>query len=233
MPPEPQVEFHLTRGRWVLALLSLLVCGCTSTKIDEHVQTPGGMFIAGSDSIVVLGRRHNSDYETEPSFIDCVGKKLAGGNVRLNLISESEFMDRLYPWFEPRTAPMALQRFEALMAMPLFEQRIHDLQLKYLIWVDGSTERTDSFGSISCAAGPGGAGCLGFGSWQDDAAYEASIWDVEQLRQVANVSAEAEGTSYMPAFVVPIPLIARVQASACDALGKQLQTLFVNGDLQP
>ena len=83
-------------------------------------------------------------------------------------------------------------------------------------------------GSISCAIGPGGAGCVGFGAWEDDSTYEASVWDVQRMQPVALLSAEAEGTSYMPALVVPIPLIARVQASACDGLADQLQTLFVD-----
>ena len=51
---------------------------------------------------------------------------------------------------------------------------------------------------------------------------------VRNLKSIARISAEAEGTSYMPAIVVPIPLIARVQASACDGLATQLQTLFVS-----
>ena len=221
-------EKGLLKPAIVIALITILNA-CTSTKIDEHVQRPERAEISSEDAVVVLGRRHNSDYETEPDFINCIGSRLANGDPGFRLISETEFMNSLYPWFEPRTAPMAMNRFASLMEMPSFEQRVRDMKLKYVIWVDGSTERVDSMGSISCAVGPGGAGCLGFGSWQDDATYEASIWDVHQLQQVANVSANAEGTSYMPAFVVPIPLIARVQASACEGLGKQLQTLFVEG----
>ena len=213
----------------IAILVIAILTACTSTKIDEHVQRAERAAISSEEAVVVLGRRHNSDYETEPDFIDCIGSRLANSDPGFKLISETEFMNNLYPWFEPRTAPMAMNRFASLMEMPSFEQRIQDMNLKYVIWVDGSTERVDSMGSISCAVGPGGAGCLGFGSWQDDATYEASIWDVQQLQQVANVSASAEGTSYMPAFVVPIPLIARVQASACEGLGKQLQTLFVEG----
>jgi hypothetical protein len=40
------------------------------------------------------------------------------------------------------------------------------------------------------------------------------------------VSADVSGTSYMPAFVVPIPLIARTQSAACSGLARQL-SLFL------
>jgi len=32
----------------------------------------------------------------------------------------------------------------------------------------------------------------------------------------------------MPAFVVPIPLLARVESNACEGMGKQLANFFVN-----
>ena len=52
------------------------------------------------------------------------------------------------------------------------------------------------------------------------------MWDVRAKESIAKISAEAAGTSYMPALIVPVPLIARVQAAACDGLTTQLQKLF-------
>jgi hypothetical protein len=37
------------------------------------------------------------------------------------------------------------------------------------------------------------------------------------------ISAEASGSSYLPAFIIPIPLIARTQAAACNGLTRQLK----------
>jgi len=36
------------------------------------------------------------------------------------------------------------------------------------------------------------------------------------------MSAQTSGQSYMPAVVVPIPIIAPVQDTACESLGNQL-----------
>ncbi|MGK0440086.1 MAG: hypothetical protein ACJATK_003050, partial [Paracoccaceae bacterium] len=39
---------------------------------------------------------------------------------------------------------------------------------------------------------------------------------------------EAVGTSYMPAFVIPIPLLAQVEGDACQGMGNQLVRFFTN-----
>lgn len=200
----------------------LAVAGCTTTTIDESRVAP--VAIGAGERVVVLGRRHSSDYETEPAFVRCVGRGIAGAGA--TVLPELEFMNRFYPWFEPRTAPMSLKRFEALMRMPAFAARMHETGLRYIVWVDGHTETVDKAGSVSCAIGPGGGGCIGFGTWDDQSKYEASVWDLKQTRSIATISAEAEGTSYMPALIVPVPLIARVRASACEGIGVQLRQLF-------
>ena len=208
--------------RFLLLLLLALPVACTTTTIDE--KRVGSATVGSGDAIVVLGRRHSSDYETEPDFIRCIGRGVASGGA--HVVPEIEFLNAFYPWFEPRTAPMSRERLDALMQKPQVAARIREMNLHYIVWVDGQTETVDKAGSISCAVGPGGAGCIGFGTWDDASTYEASVWDVRAKESIANISAEAAGTSYMPALIVPLPLIARVQAAACDGLSTQLQKLF-------
>ena len=101
-----------------------------------------------------------------------------------------------------------------------------DLQIRYFVWVEGSTERTGSSGSITCSISPAGGGCFGFGTWEDTSDYETTIWDIETFSEVGRISTEAVGTSYLPAFVIPIPLLAQVQGDACNGMGKQLVKFF-------
>ena len=201
---------------------ALALAGCTTTKIDERRVTSAS--VSSGDAVVVLGRRHSSDYETEPDFIRCVGHGVEKAGAKV--LPELQFMNDFYPWFEPRTAPMSIKRLETLMQKPLFAEHLRQTNLRYIVWVDGQTQTVDKAGSISCAVGPGGAGCIGFGTWDDSSTYEASVWDLQKMDTVAQISAEASGTSYMPALIVPVPLIARVQAAACDGLAAQLQKLF-------
>ena len=205
-----------------LALASVtLLAGCVTSTVDEMVFNEPTMGI-GDSTVVILGRRHASDYETEPDFVQCVGKHVSSRDRSIEVIGELEFVNALYPWFVPRTAPLGPDDIEKLLALPPVAAKMAELKTEYMIWIDGSTVRTNSAGSMTCGIGPGGAGCFGFGTWGDDSDYEATIWDFTDRAEVGRLNTTATGQSYMPAVIVPIPIIAPVQGTACDGLGDQL-----------
>ena len=209
---------------------SLFVVGflanCTSTTVDEFRQGETG--IESDESIVILGRRQASDYETRSEFVECVGERMTRGEGAISVVPEQEFIDAMFPWFEPRTAPLRSGDLEQLMAEDVVARKMNEFRIRYIVWVDGRTETSGRTGSISCTVGPAGGGCFGFGTWEDDANFDARVWDVSSLRNVGTINADATGQSYLPALVVPIPLIARVEANACSRLATQLKD-FVNG----
>ncbi len=211
----------------LLPLLVVLLASCTSTTVDEFRQGETG--INSDESIVILGRRHSSDYETRAEFVDCVGERMTSGNDSISVIPEKEFVDAMFPWFEPRTAPLRTRDLERLMAEPVVAEKMAEFGVRYMVWLDGFTETSGRTGTISCTVGPGGAGCFGFGSWEDDSTFDARVWDVASLQNVGTISTDATGQSYLPALVIPIPLIARVEANACVRLADQLKQ-FVNGE---
>lgn len=223
MPPVPG-----TRPVWRTSLLAAMLCcvsACTTTVVDELRVAPGQLELSGPDSIVVLGRRHSGGYETEPGFIECIGSRLARAQ-GLRVIDELEFVNALYPWFEPRTAPMTTHRLEQLREQPLIHERLETMNLRYIIWIDGNTDTSNSKGSLGCALLPGAAGCFGFATWEKASTYEAVIWDVAAFQEKGRVNVEAQGTSYLLAIGAPIPFIARVQGEACDSIGAQLRSFF-------
>ncbi len=201
--------------------------GCVTATVQEVRE--GHTELADGDSVVVLGRRNRpSSGETELDFVSCVTRNIASGSDRIAVVKEEAFRDALFPWFEPRTAPMNSSDLPEIISHPALVDRFESVGVKYVIWVEGSTTRTDSSGSMSCSITPGGAGCFGFLTWENDSEYEASVWDIENGRTVGRVSSEAIGTSYMPAVVVPVPIIARVRNSACSSLADQLKGFIVN-----
>ena len=202
------------------------LASCTSTTIDEFRQGETG--IESDESVVLLGRRQASDYETRSEFVECVGKRMTQGDNAISVVPEQEFVDAMFPWFEPRTAPLRTRDLERLMAEDVIAQKMNDFGIRYIVWLDGYTETTGRAGSISCTIGPGGGGCFGFGTWEDDANFDARIWDVGSLATVGTINTDATGQSYLPALIIPIPLIARVEANACSRLAAQLKD-FVNG----
>lgn len=211
----------------LLPLLVVSLASCTSTTVDEFRQ--GATGINSDESVVILGRRHSSDYETRAEFVDCVGERMTTGNDALSVIPEKQFVDAMFPWFEPRTAPLRTRDLERLMSEPVVADKMAEFGVRYMVWLDGFTETSGRTGTISCTVGPGGAGCFGFGSWEDDSTFDARVWDVASLQNVGTISTDATGQSYVPALVIPIPLIARVEANACIRLADQLKQ-FVNGE---
>ena len=218
-------------GRLALVVSALVLYahlgGCVSATVQQVREAATGL--GEGDAVVVLGRRTKpQNDETELNFVDCVSARMERGANGIRIIDEQEFRDALFPWFEPRTAPVNTSDLPELMGMPMLAQRLQELGLRYLVWIDGSTIRTDSSGSMTCSITSAGGGCFGFLTWENDSTYEASVWDVRNGNAVGRVSSDAIGTSYVPAVVVPVPLIARVQNSACNSLSNQLKT-FIRG----
>ena len=219
-------NFLRTNRLGIALLLLVSIASCTTTTIDEFRQGETG--IENNESVVILGRRQASDYETRSEFVECVGEGMNRGENPIRIVPEQEFIDAMFPWFEPRTAPLRTRDLERLMTEAVVSQKMTEFGVRYIVWLDGFTETTDRSGSISCAVGPGGGGCFGFGSWEDDANFNARVWDVGSLTNVGTISTDATSQSYLPAFIIPIPLLARVEANACSRLAIQLKD-FVNG----
>ena len=204
-----------------------VMTGCVTATVQQVREASTGM--ESTDSIVVIGRRSRpTPGETELDFVSCVSENMGKGAEGVTVIGEQAFMDAVFPWFEPRTAPMHTSDLPEIIAQSELAKRLEEIGLRYLVWIDGNTKRTDSSGSMTCSITTAGAGCFGFLSWENDSSYEASIWDVKTGAAVGRVSSDATGTSYMPAVVVPVPLIARVKASACNSLAVQLKAFLID-----
>ena len=71
------------------------------------------------------------------------------------------------------------------------------------------------------------AAALDLRGGQNDADYVATVWDLDDHESAGTVTADVSGTSFLPALVVPIPLIARTQTRACKGLAGQLKNFIV------
>ena len=206
-------------------LLLILLGGCSATTtIDEYRPSSQPILLDANEQVVVLGRRDAGHYETDREFIDCVAQRMRGSDI--SVLPEARFIDAIYPWFEPRTAPKGLPRLKKLMQDPMIKTVVNQQSVRYLVWLDGSTETVEKGGSISCAVGPGGGGCFGFAQWDKLSVYEAIVWDLEELQEMGRLRVDSEGTSYLIGAVAPIPLLTPVKSDACASLGNQLKTFF-------
>jgi hypothetical protein len=214
----------------VLASLALfaLLAGCMTAKLDENRMTP--MHIAKGEGVVILAKPQVEGTGAEQDFMSCVGGKLAHGNDGINVYGNEEFQNTMFPWFEPSVAPVRAENVASLLDRPKVSRRLEETGVRYVVWLDGNTRKTDGGGSIACGAAPGMVGCIGFGWWEKQSDYQATIWDLKSAKSAGSVSTNVTGTSAILGVVVPLPFVARVQNTACDRMAGQLRTFLKGGD---
>jgi len=209
------------------AACAFIMGGCAATTtIDEFRPTTEPLDINAGEKLVILGRRDAGHYETDRDFVGCLGKRMK--HSRLTVLPEQEFIDAVYPWFEPRTAPKGLPRLKRLVEEPYIKAKINEKKVRYLVWLDGTSETQGHLGSMSCTFGPTGGGCFGYSQWDKVVFIEAVIWDLNDLTEKGRIRVDSEGTSYLLGVVAPIPLLSPVKSDACSGLGDQLKSFFTD-----
>lgn len=227
---------------------AVVVSGCMTAKIEEnrHASTR----ISSNEAVVLLAKPHLEGAGAEDEFLDCLERELVGrkisaesqqaweagkpheprsnlANSPFQIYADGQFVDALYPWLEPSTAPANADGLGALLARPGVGERVSAMGVRYIVWIDGATKKTDGGGSVACGAGPGGAGCIGLGWWEKQSDYQATVWDLRDQIGVGDVTTEVSGTSVFIGAVAPIPIIMPVQSTACDRMAAQLKSFLV------
>jgi hypothetical protein len=228
-----------------VAAVASFAAGCMTAKVDETRQVAAA--IQADQSIVVLKKPQLEGLGTEEKFLDCVQENLGGelvhpeegqqaktgkkSAVPFKIYGEQQFSDALFPWFEPSTAPANAVGLKVLLERPGVAERLEQIGVRYVVWLEGRTTTTDSNGSVACTIGPGVAGCIGVGWWEKQSGYVASVWDLESGSELGSVSTDVTGTSVLIGAVAPIPIITPVQRTACNRLADQLRSFLVGADL--
>src|SRR5688500_2848579 len=94
----------------------ILLAGCMHARVEEsremHTQ------ISEEEAIVILAKPQIEGAGAEDGFMDCVGDQLAEGARGIKVQGNDEFVDQMFPWFEPGTAPAKPEAVATLLARP-------------------------------------------------------------------------------------------------------------------
>ncbi len=157
-----------------LELSAFLLCGCMQSRVEESRELHTK--IRKDEAVVILAKPQVEGASAEDDFMHCVAGGLAGRG-RIATRTDEQFTDALFPWFEPGTAPVRPEALASLLTRPGVAEKVAASGVRYVVWLDGGTRRTDGGGAL-----------------------------------------------------VPLPLIARVQGTACDRMADQLRTFFTGSD---
>jgi hypothetical protein len=201
------------------ALGALLVVACTPLRVSgpAPASIPAGIVwwpADSSEAIQALG----GDLE------GCLAARLRDVAPEILVVPQRAIRDALFPLLEPATQPETDQAFAELLAREDVRARLAGRGLRYLIAFAGGTRKEGWTPPIVCGAGPGGGGCFGF-AWQSETtALNAAVWSLAAGTRVRRQGVTIEGTSIMPAFLLPVPIFARTGVEACRELGSRIAT---------
>jgi hypothetical protein len=222
---------------------------CIHVKIEATRQVAAAVGNGAGDGVVLVARPQQRGVSSESEFLDCLeqqiggsrvtaandpasagptGRAVAGGQFRL--VPHQAFLDSVYPWLEPSTVLIDNDFATTLLAHPGIRERIASARVRYIVAIDGGTNVVQKSGSISCAIGPGGGGCLGVAFWKKQSEYEASVWDLERGVSLGTVGTDVTGNSVFIGALVPLPFIAPVQHTACKRMADELERFLNGGD---
>ena len=80
-----------------------LLGGCMQARIEESREIPTP--IAKGELVVILAKPQIEGAGAEDDFMDCVGANLDDGRHAIAVHDNNDFVDQMFPWFEPSTAP--------------------------------------------------------------------------------------------------------------------------------
>jgi hypothetical protein len=225
-------------------LASVALAGCMHVKIDEAREAEA--MVGSDESVVLLAKPQLQGVGSESGFLDCLETKLLGhavpksdGNAAVSssagrhfrLVPHHAFIDSLYPWLEPSTAPADVEFARILLARPGVRERLAASGVRYVVSIEGGTNVVSKSGALSCAAGPGGAGCIGMAFWKKNSDYQARIWDLQRGVSLGTVGTDVSGNSMIIGAIIPVPLVAPVQHTACSRLAAELDHFLTGADI--
>jgi len=210
----------------ICLLATVMLHGCMTSRVESTKDAATGL--GKNEAIVIMSSSYHIAKPAEDAFIECVTKNAQSGAKKLRVYPAAEFRDALFPWLEPRTAPARATDLPDMLERPGVQARIKERNVRYIVWIQGKTEESNSNGGLACAAGPTGGACFGLAWWDNLSSYEAAIWDLAGAADAGKVTTSVNGTSMVPALIVPLPFIARTRAAACKGMASQLQT-FIAG----
>ena len=130
----------------------------------------------------------------------------------------SRYRRELYPWLERATAPGRLSGWLDLARNPAVAEVSASLGVQYWLLWNVSDHHAPTEGGILC----GGGGCLGLMWAEHNSSYRGVLIDVRAARVIEHPAATVTGTTTIPAFVLPLPLVAPTYAMACSGMAKAL-----------
>ena len=212
-------ERKFARSMSLFAMIAAIATPALGSQFDEQPQAPDQVrvgLIWWPVELTEEGDRFSR------SVGKCLSREIEDLAPNVQVVSNFSVRSMLYPLMESETQPDTEEDFGNLLASAQVRTRLAENDLHFLLALSGRTQADDWSEGILCGGGYQAVGCLGF-SWSDkETQINAALWTIDGEREPERLTALQQGTSIMPAVLLPIPIPADTQTGACKALSNHV-----------
>jgi hypothetical protein len=182
--------------------------GAEPVRVNQLVAIPVQGNFAGADNDLTT---RYADMTEQAELEQCLSS-VEGAPVPYSL---PRYRRELFPWLERATLPNRIGGWLDLARNSDVANLSATLGVRYWLLWNVSDSHAPSHGGILCGAGPGGGGCFGLTWMERKSNYQGVLIDVQRARIVEYPVANVTGTTTIPAFILPVPMVAPTHALAC------------------
>lgn len=146
----------------------------------------------------------------------CIGERLAEYSPPLELLPIDRVRLEFFPWLEPAVAPKSRDEMRRWLDDDAVQAQLRALGVHYFLEFRGGT-KMDTQGGMLCSYG-----CLGFIWGSRQSSFSVDLLDVRKNGALTEETAVRRGRVIVPAFLLPVPLIAATKTAACEELAGKI-----------
>jgi len=199
----------------------LIIMGCANQKVGKEQETAQvvreevsiGVINWPSDHIIIGGIAKDIE--------NCLLNRIKSHCPNATLFDQDFIRDTLFPLLEPTTQPVSETDMIAMLSRKHVTANLREKNITFLVTFTVQTLE-ETHGCILPLAGYGAGGFFGL-MWIDkETNISVAIWELDMLSDVKHVTACDEGTTWIPACILPIPLPAMTLTGACRKMTEKI-----------
>jgi hypothetical protein len=196
--------------------------GTIGVTLSEVVQERGPTAVTAPPELRVAFVRDVYDwrYGEASEAQRCIGSKLEALVPPVRIVSFDRLRMEFFPWLEFTTAPRTEEDLLRFLTQKVIHRKFEDLNLRYLIQVSGATTTDFGSGAVLCPYG-----CFGFAWGTRQSAFRITVIDLQSAITIASEAVTKQGDVYLPAFILPVPIIASTETEACQRLAERIHAI--------
>ena len=197
-----------------MILVTCSLMNCSHVEVTDDLRS-SSVFKSGYRKIVII-----PTYERlYKDFADCLQFELEADLEDVEIIDRQLFLNSLFPWFERNFRPTSSKQLLTLMGRKLIYEKINDLGVEALIFVEGIT----SWEHNNYVFG-GQAGAFGYWQSNKETRLSATVTSLREAAFIGEITVKSKGNVFAPVLMLPLPIPVGLftETSACDETAERI-----------